>query len=181
MKSKTLAIAISSALLLGACAIAPTGPSVMVLPGSGKTFDQFRLDESDCRQYASTQTGTSAEQAQSDSGIRSAAIGAAVGAVAGAAIGGSRSAGVGAGTGLILGSAAGSGAAQGSVRTVQQRYDIAYQQCMYAKGHQVPLAGRFETQRPARQAAHATSNPPPPAYGAPPPPPYGAPPPPPVR
>jgi hypothetical protein len=27
--------------LLGACATVPTGPSVMVLPGGGKSFDQF--------------------------------------------------------------------------------------------------------------------------------------------
>jgi len=32
------------ALILGACATVPTGPSVMVLPGSSKTFDQFRFD-----------------------------------------------------------------------------------------------------------------------------------------
>lgn len=159
---RTLAFA---CLLLGACATAPTGPSVMVLPGSGKTFDQFRLDESDCRQYASTQAGGTAEQASVDSGMRSAAIGTAVGAVAGAAIGGSRGAGVGAGTGLILGSAAGAGTAQGSVHTAQQRYDIGYQQCMYAKGHQVPISGRFETQR------QTETRPPPPPPGSPPPPP----------
>lgn len=151
-----------SLLLLGACATAPTGPSVMVLPGSGKSFDQFRLDESDCRQYASSQAGGTAEQASVDSGVKSAAIGTAIGAVAGAAIGGHRGAGVGAGTGLIVGSAAGSSTAQGSARTAQQRYDIGYQQCMYAKGHQVPIAGRFETQRPAI---------PPPPPGTPPPPP----------
>lgn len=150
-------------LLLGACATAPTGPSVMVLPGSGKSFDQFRLDESDCRQYAGSQAGSTAQQASVDSGVRSAAIGTAVGAVAGAAIGGQRGAGIGAGTGLIFGSAAGSSTAEGSVRTAQQRYDIGYQQCMYAKGHQVPIAGRFETQRPA--------SPPPPPPGTPPPPP----------
>lgn len=164
MKPKQLAAALAGAFLLVACATAPTGPSVMVLPGSGKSFDQFRLDESDCRQYAGTQAGTSTEQASVDSGLQSAAIGAMVGAVAGAAIGGSRSAGVGAGTGLIVGSAAGAGSAQGSVRTAQQRYDIGFQQCMYAKGHQVPLAGRFETRRPA-------SPPPPPPPGTPPPPP----------
>jgi hypothetical protein len=27
--------------LLGACATAPTGPTVMTLPGSGKTLEQF--------------------------------------------------------------------------------------------------------------------------------------------
>ena len=31
--------------LLGACATVPTGPSVMVLPGSGKSFEQFQVDD----------------------------------------------------------------------------------------------------------------------------------------
>jgi hypothetical protein len=47
---------------------------------------------------------------------------------------------------------------------VQQRYDMAYAQCMYAKGHQVPAAG-------ARRQGRAYSAPPPPPPGSPPPPP----------
>jgi hypothetical protein len=43
--------------LLSACAAVPTGPSVMVLPGVGKPFDQFQADDMLCRQYAQTQTG----------------------------------------------------------------------------------------------------------------------------
>ena len=42
---------------LGACVSIPSGPSVMVLPGSGKTFDQFREDDFYCKQYASEQVG----------------------------------------------------------------------------------------------------------------------------
>ena len=34
--------ALALAGLLGACAYMPTGPSVMALPGTGKSFDQFR-------------------------------------------------------------------------------------------------------------------------------------------
>ena len=33
------------ALLAGCATPPPSGPSVMVLPGSGKSFDQFRFDE----------------------------------------------------------------------------------------------------------------------------------------
>lgn len=44
-------------LSLSGCASVPTGPSVMALPGSGRSFEQFRYDESDCRQYAREQTG----------------------------------------------------------------------------------------------------------------------------
>jgi hypothetical protein len=158
--------AISAILALAGCATVPTGPSVAVLPGSGMSFDQFRADDYECRQFASSQVGTSAEQAQTDSAVKSAVVGTAVGAAAGAIIGGHRGAGVGAGTGLIVGSAAGAGAAQGSAYTLQRRYDIGYQQCMYAKGHKVPVAGRFESQ-PRRRAVA----PPPPPPGSPPPPP----------
>jgi hypothetical protein len=31
--------------VVSACATVPTGPSVMVLPGAGKPFDQFQLDD----------------------------------------------------------------------------------------------------------------------------------------
>jgi hypothetical protein len=46
------------ALLLSACATAPTGPSVMVLPGSGKSFEQFQAEDAACRQWATQQTET---------------------------------------------------------------------------------------------------------------------------
>ena len=166
-----------SALVLllgvGACATAPTGPSVFVLPGSAKSFDQFRIDEAVCRQYANEQVaGLTPKEAATDSAVRSAAVGTVVGAAAGALIGGGRGAAVGAGTGLIVGSAAGAGAAQGSAHTLQQRYDIGYQQCMYAKGHRVPVAARFENSR--RSAAYSRPLPPPPPAGTPPPPPPGA-------
>lgn len=149
---------------LAACASAPPpGPSVMVLPGSGKTFEHFRADETECRRYARAQAGTDPDQAYAESALKSAAVGTAVGAAAGALIGGRNGAAVGAGTGLIAGSAAGAGAAGVSARALQQRYDIAYQQCMYAKGHRVPLAARYENPRRAGRAAP----PPPPEAPAP--------------
>lgn len=45
--------------------------------------------------------------------------------------------GRGAGTGAIAGTAVGAGQAERAQLSLQQRYDIAYQQCMYAKGNQV--------------------------------------------
>lgn len=158
---RTAAIAIAGAtLLVAACATAPTGPSVLVLPGSAKTFDQFRADDYECRQYASFQVGgTTPDQAAADSGVKSAAVGTAVGAVAGGLIGGRDGAASGAGAGLIVGALAGTGAAQGSQRSAQQRYDHAFQQCMYAKGHKVPVEGYA---LPPRNARRATIPPPPP-------------------
>ncbi|MGZ5781055.1 MAG: YMGG-like glycine zipper-containing protein, partial [Burkholderiaceae bacterium] len=134
-------------LLLGACVTAPTGPSVLVLPGTGKSFDQFREDDNVCKQFATGQIGnTTAGENATDSGVRSAAVGTAIGAVAGAAFGGSKGAGVGAGAGLLMGSAEGSNASRRSAYTTQQRYDNSYIQCMYSYGHRVPVSGRMMTE-----------------------------------
>ena len=52
---RTFLLAAGAAALAG-CATVPTGPNVMVLPGTGKTFDQFRVDEMECRHYAVSYT-----------------------------------------------------------------------------------------------------------------------------
>ncbi len=161
-------------LMLAACTTVPSGPSMLVLPGSGKSFDQFRADDMDCRQYASSQIGVSPQQAAEDSGVRSAALGTALGAAAGAAIGGHQGAGIGAGTGLLVGGLAGTGAASQSAYSLQQRYDFGYEQCMYAKGHKVPVRGNFASSLPA-PARSAPPSAPPANYtpSVPPPPPPG--------
>lgn len=53
---------------------------------------------------------------------------------------------------------------------VQDRYDIAYMQCMYAKGHQVPISGQFGalTQSPPAVQSSPPANIPPPPPGNPP-------------
>jgi hypothetical protein len=165
------------AFLAGCATVTPSGPGVMVLPGSGKSFDQFRFDDYECRQFASAQVGgNTPDQAATDSGVKSAVVGAAIGTVAGAALGGGRGAVVGAGVGTAGGALAGTGAGSQAGRTVQQRYDMGYQQCMYSKGHQIPVAGRYD--RPARPAStqRPATPPPPPPPGTPPPPPSGTPP-----
>ena len=82
-------IAIAAAVLIAGCASTPTGPSVMVLAGSGKTIEQFQTDDGTCRQLASQEVAKTS----------------------------------------------------GGDVPAQQRYDMAYMQCMYAKGHQVPVPG----------------------------------------
>lgn len=163
---------LGGALLLGACTVLPTGPSVMVLPGTGQSFDRFRADDFDCRQYAHMQIGgKTAGDAGRESAVTSAVVGTAIGALAGAAIGGnSEGAAVGAGAGLLLGSAVGSDASRASGFGSQRQYDNAYIQCMYSKGHRVPVPANMSYSRPVR-AADASIPPPPP--GAPPPPPPG--------
>ncbi|MDC8757581.1 hypothetical protein [Janthinobacterium fluminis] len=153
--------ALPAALLLGACTTLPSGPSALVLPGTGKSFDQFRSDDFSCRGYAQMQTGGgSAQQAGIDSGVRSAALGTAIGALAGAAMDGGHGAGVGAGAGLAFGTLAGVGAGEYSGYALQQRYDYAYQQCMYANGHRVPVAG-WLSEVPAHAAIPPPNTPPP--------------------
>lgn len=150
----------SALLLLAACTSIPTGPSILVLPGTGKNFEQFRSDDAVCRQFAREQLGGGVPgEAAADSMARSAVTGTAVGALAGAAIGGNKGAGIGAGTGLLAGTMAGASAGEVSGYAGQQRYDHAFIQCMYAKGHRVPVSGQL------------MSSPPPPPPGPPPPPP----------
>jgi Glycine-zipper domain len=160
--NSALAVAVAAALLLAGCVSAPTGPSVLVLPGSGKSFEQFRADDFECRQFASYQVnGATPDQSGVSSGVKSAAVGAAVGAAAGALMGGHRGAGTGAGVGLIAGSLGGTGAAQGTARNTQRQYDYAYQQCMYAKGHKVPVSG-YRLQRQDYHEQQVAPPPPPP-------------------
>ena len=136
-----------AALALGGCAIAPpSGPSVMALPAEGKSFEQFQADDAACQQYASDRIGNGTpQQAANESGAASAAIGATVGAAAGALIGVAAGdpaigAAIGGGGGLLLSSLAGMSNAYASGVALQQRYDMAYTQCMVAKGESVPVA-----------------------------------------
>jgi len=167
---------------LAACTTMPSGPNVMVLPGTGKNFDQFRADDFQCRQYAQSQLGgATPETVMADSGARSAALGTVLGAAAGAAINGSQGAAVGAGTGLLFGGLAGTGTAQASGYNQQRRYDYAYMQCMYSQGHRVPSAGGYASDQHMMPSQHmapsyVTPSSASPSYPSPPPPPPGCPP-----
>jgi hypothetical protein len=134
----------------------------MVLPGTGKSFDQFRADDGECRRFAATESGTTPGEAALDSGARSAALGTALGGIAGAAIGGSRGAAAGAGAGLLAGGLAGTATGGQSAWSVQTRYDHAFEQCMYAKGHRIPASGPFASQLPKHEYVPAPPPPPPP-------------------
>ena len=154
---------------LGACAtVPPSGPAVMVLPGSNSNFNQFRHDDGMCQQYAMQTIGhKTPAQAAADSAMNSAVTGAAVGAAAGALIGAATGdpaggAAVGAGTGLLVGGASGVEAYGAAASQMQERYDVAYVQCMYAQGHQVPVPGGMHVSA-AGPAANTPSPPPPPS------------------
>ena len=184
-----LAVVLAGAVLSG-CATVPHGPSVMVLPGSSKSFEQFQADDAVCRQWASQQVGTTAQKASTDSTVGGAVIGTVVGAAAGAALGAAAGnpgigAAAGAGVGLLGGTAIGASRGDASGGSVQRRYDMSYTQCMYAKGNQVPAARGSRVQQQPAYTSPAPP-PPPPAPASPvsptvPPPPPGPPPPPPTR
>lgn len=166
MNRAYILIAIAASGLLGGCATLPQGPTVAVMPGPGKPFDQFRYDQAVCREYARVQAGGNPNQIAQQQVISGAAVGGALGALGGLIIGGGRDDGDAvrsmAGAGLLMGSAMGADAAQQSLYTLQGRYNVAYMQCMYAKGNIVPgfPAPRY-------------TPPPPPGHMPPPPPPGG--------
>ena len=171
---------LTAGLLLAGCATLPTGPNVMVLPGNGKDFEQFKVDDAVCRQWALQQTGATTQQASTDAAVTGAAVGTVLGAAGGAAVGaaaGSPATGaaVGSGVGLLSGAAVGADQAAGAEWSVQRRYDIAYMQCMYVKGNQIPVHGGFQSPPTStRQRSGPRMDVPPPPRGNPPPPPPGA-------
>lgn len=145
-------LACGMALSLGACAtVPPSGPTVMALPGQGKTFQQFQQEDYNCRVYAQETTAYVNPQTGTNQAVGGAAIGTLLGAGLGAAIGaaaGNPGAGaaIGAGTGLIGGTAVGANNAAATQAGLQQEYNVAYTQCMYSQGNTVqspppPYAG----------------------------------------
>jgi len=178
---RTLSLfALMAVFVLGGCATVPTGPSVMVLPASHKPFEEFQVDDSACRQWAAQQIGAPPGTPINQNAAVGATVGTLVGAGIGAAIGaaaGNPGAGaaIGAGTGLLGGAAAGADADRWYGWEAQRRYDIAYQQCMYSKGNQIPGMVQRQTLRRSRIPPPP---PPPPGYAPPASPPANLPPPP---
>jgi hypothetical protein len=113
------------------------------MPAPGKPFEVFVAEETVCQQYAAMRVGLVPPQAAEQSVLSSTAAGTVLGAAAGALLGAAAGrpevgAAAGAGTGLLVGTAVGADAGYGAAGMLQWRYDIAYTQCMYAKGNQVP-------------------------------------------
>lgn len=168
-----LSVGIAGVILLSACASSvPTGPSVAVMPAQGKPFEVFEQDHLICKDFASREIGLSADASAQTEMVKGAATGAVVGAAAGVLLGdSSNAAAAGAGVGALMGTAVGAGNAQQLGGNLQRRYNIAYQQCMYAKGNQLPQSAPssyyqevITTERyPARMPPPARF-PPPPRY-----------------
>ena len=154
MTKLSVLLPLSALVVLGGCVTVPVGPAVRVMPGTGKSFEQFQADDVNCRQYAYASIGgpDAARQGQ-DTAAANAAIASAIGAAAGAAIGAvsgqaGHGAAIGAGTGLLFGSASGANAAGYSSYQLQHSYDTAYMQCMYTRGNQVPGRMAYRSSMP---------------------------------
>jgi uncharacterized protein YcfJ len=106
------------------------------MPAPGKPFELFVAEEKTCRDYAEQSIGQSRNDAAAKNFVGAVVVGTAIGAAAGALGGGDH--GNSAATGMLAGSMIGSGESANASGDAQRRYDIAYEQCMYAKGNQIP-------------------------------------------
>lgn len=132
---------------LAGCVAVPQGPTVAVMPGASKSYEQFQVDNGRCQQAAQSAISAPTQTAYNQVGASvagSAAFGALIGALFGSVTGqAGYGAAWGAGTGALYGSAGASGYGAASSVALQQQYDAAYLQCMAGSGNDVP--GRAST------------------------------------
>ena len=148
--------------LLAGCASLPSGPRVAVMPTPGTPFEVFMQEDRQCRAFAEQSIGMNPTDRGAENVVGSAAVGTAIGAAAGALAGGNRGAATGAAVGMVAGTATGTSNAAYAGAEAQRRYDIAYQQCMYAKGNQLPGSPYGGYRQPAPPASPYYYPPPPP-------------------
>ncbi|MGB2882472.1 MAG: hypothetical protein WBC08_12000 [Rhodoferax sp.] len=163
---------------LAGCVSAPQGPRVAIMPAPGKPLDLFAAEDQYCRDYARQSLGP---DTRGQAAVGSAVLGTLLGAAIGSATSTRRynNTAAGAATGLLMGTAIGAGNSADEGRSAQQRYDIAYSQCMATKNNP-PSRNYYRQPAPVPVApAYQPGSYPPPPPGSPPPPPPGMPPPPP--
>lgn len=170
-----LSLATLCLVSLAGCAVAPQGPRVAIMPTPGKPLDLFAQEDQYCRSYAQQSMGPAPNN---DRAVGAAVLGTILGAAVGSAMSGRHhdNTAAGAATGLVMGTAIGAGGSAAEGQSAQQRYDIAYQQCMVSKNNQPAQQGYY---RPASRVVYVqqpapmvvTPSAPPPPYYPPPPPP----------
>lgn len=176
-RAKGLGCTMIAAITLTGCAPTVMAPTVPVMPGQNKSFDQFTADQQICQGYANAQTAPLSAQANNQA-LGGALLTTALGAGLGAAIGGGRGAAIGAASGAVLGGAAGAQGSSIAGMSIQQQYNIFFSQCMYARGNQVPGFSPNQYALPPYSGAGGPPPGSPPPGGPMPPPPGGYPPPP---
>lgn len=121
-------------LVMAGCAQVPIGPTVQVMPGSGKSYAVFQADQSSCTLAAQQRT-----RGHVDASNNRAAGVIAASALAGAATSyayGER-ASVGAAEGGATGAVIAGEMGANDQYSIQRLFDMTYGQCMFARGHQV--------------------------------------------
>jgi hypothetical protein len=101
-------------LIVGGCVPAMLTPTVSVMPGPNKSLEVFAVEQASCKQFAEKQISDARNQLNNQ--------------IMGAALLTDSSDPV----------ASGQAVAQSGTPVLQQQYDTAYAQCMYAKRNQVP-------------------------------------------
>ncbi|HEU4375488.1 MAG TPA: glycine zipper family protein [Telluria sp.] len=150
MRASSISI-VGAALLLAACApMQPVGPTVAAMPAPNKPFEVFVQDDQLCRNWAGASIGPGRANAANNQMLASTVTGAVIGAAAGALAGDHRSAGAGAAVGTLAGAGVGVNQSSMSAWGAQRQYDIAYQQCMYAKGNVIPGYNPYPVSPPPR-------------------------------
>ncbi|MDR3580239.1 MAG: glycine zipper family protein [Oryzomonas sp.] len=145
-RNQNLILTALVSIMCGGCATAPFGPTVNVMPAPGKPFEMFQKEQKDCEAWAFQQMGgqDAVDRANTSAllhGVVGTLVGTAIGATIGAGAGNAGAgAGIGAGAGMAAGTADGAGSSAHSTRVLQRLYNDAFEQCMYAKGNQVPSA-----------------------------------------
>jgi len=125
-----------AALALAGCVPTEMGPTIMAIPAPGKPFETFAQEQDFCRGYANSQIAPARDETNNNA-VGTAVLGTALGAGLGAAIGGGGGAAIGAASGALGGTALGASNASYGAWPIQQRYNVAFGQCMYAKGNPV--------------------------------------------
>jgi hypothetical protein len=110
-------------------------------PGAQQAVSGFTEDDVICRNFANNQVASTAQQASSAI-VGSAVVGTLLGAGLGAAIGRGPGAAIGAASGAIIGTGTAANGRAWSQMCPQQRYNIAYMQCMYSRKSGARLYGR---------------------------------------
>jgi hypothetical protein len=151
-------------LALAGCAQMPVGPTVPAAPAPYKPFEVFAAEDRACRDWAAQASGAAPVNSAAQDFAGSAIAGTAIGAAVGGLAGGQSGAGVGAAFGMLTGAAVGADQSYYRAYGAQGRYDMAYQQCMYAKGNRTPGYHSF------RYGYGPAPVPPPPPAGVQPPP-----------
>jgi hypothetical protein len=163
MKLKPIVLVTAAATLLSGCVTPPMGPTIPARPGANKSWAVFQQDQQECQSYADQRVAGQADAANNRA-IGSAVIGTALGAGLGAAIGGGRGAAIGAGSGAVVGTAVGADQSAHAQYSLQQRYNIAYGECMTGHGDSVPYGGYPQPYSGYPPSGYGPPPPPPPGY-----------------